>query len=110
MKNISAFISITASLTLPSLALATTLNNPLMTTSTIPDLIITLVDIVAFIATPVIVMYIIYAGYLIVSAGGDEEKLADGKRAFMWGFVGAAIILGANVLARLIASTMSNLL
>ena len=108
MKRLITFTFISQSL-FPFIGYGATLDNPFSTFDTFPDFISILIDIFAFIATPVVVIYMIYAGYLIVSAGGDEEKLGEGKRAFIWGFVGATIILGATILRDVVATTMEGL-
>jgi hypothetical protein len=58
---------------------------------------------------PIIVLMIIYAGFLFVTAQGDPQKLSKAKKAFLWAIIGAVIILGARLLAAAIAQTISSL-
>jgi hypothetical protein len=59
---------------------------------------------------PVITVFIVYAGFLFVSARGNTETIKKAKENFMYVILGAALILGAWVLATLIGGTVSQLL
>lgn len=58
---------------------------------------------------PIITVMIVYSGYLFVTAGGNEKKLEDAKKMLLGVVIGAALILGAWVLAQAIANTISGL-
>jgi len=45
------------------------------------------------------VVYLIYAGFMFVIARGDPAKLKKAKDALLWGLLGAALILSAEVIA-----------
>ncbi len=62
------------------------------------------------ISLPILTLFIVYAGFMFVTARGNSEKLADAKRNFLWVILGAILILGAWVLATLIASTATQVL
>ncbi len=61
------------------------------------------------IGIPVITLFIIYTGFLFVSAQGNEEKLKTAKASLLWTLVGAALLLGSWVLAQAIQGTISQL-
>ncbi len=61
------------------------------------------------IALPVIAFFMVYAGFLFVKARGSESAITKAKENFFWVVIGAALILGAWVLATLIANTVSSL-
>jgi hypothetical protein len=48
---------------------------------------------------------IIYSGYLLLSAGGNEAEVTKAKTWILWTLVGAAIILGAQVIADMVFDT-----
>ena len=73
--------------------------------ATLQDFIAVLIEIIQAIGIPVLVICIIYAGYIIVTAGGNEEKVTKGKTWIFWTLIGAAIILSAQVIANLVYST-----
>ena len=49
----------------------------------------------------VALVYVIYAGYLIMTAGGNEEQVTKGKNVLKNGVIGLAIILSAYGLTKL---------
>lgn len=51
-------------------------------------------------------LYLLYAGFMFVTAKGDPEKLKKAKNALLWGLVGTALILTAEVLALGIGDTV----
>lgn len=57
----------------------------------------------------VAVVGLVYAGFLKVTALGDEEKLKKANKAFLWGVIGTAIMLGAWVIALAIQGTVNEL-
>jgi len=67
-----------------------------------------LFDAVMTIAVPIIVLMIIYSGFLFVTARGDEQQITRAKNTFFWAIVGGAVLLGAEVLANAIVGTLSN--
>lgn len=69
-----------------------------------------LLDLFIYIAFPIIVLFIIWAGFQLVTAGGNEKQLSDAKKMILWTLVGAAIVLGAKVISVAINSTVTDLL
>ncbi len=84
------------------------LQNPLKVNS-IEDFLKLLITILLVFATPIIVFFIIYSGFLFVTAAGNETKLAKAKAALLWTIVGAVILLGANALLTIIINTVKQL-
>lgn len=77
--------------------------------TTIPQLLLALVDLVFLIGVPIIVIFIIYSGFLFVTAGDNESQIKKAKFVFMWTMVGALILLGAKAIAAAIGSTVLSL-
>lgn len=73
---------------------------------TLKDFILLLINIIQAVGIPVLVVAIVYVGYLFVTAGENEKKLTDAKRAIVWTLVGVAIVLGATVIANFISGTV----
>jgi len=73
------------------------------------DLIDILVAIFQFLGGPIVVIGLMYAGYTLVSAQGETNKIEEGRRALLWVIVGAAIILGATVLKEVVSGTVDGL-
>lgn len=94
----------------PELKINTKINNPLGDSiKDIPSFIRALINIVLTIGVPIVVLAIIYAGFLFVTAQGNEEKLKTAKKTFMYTIIGAAILLGAFVIANAIRGTVEEI-
>lgn len=101
-------IMVVAILALPQYVSAVLLNNPAPGAgATMQDFIYLLIEIMQLIGIPVLTVAIIYSGFLIVTAGGNEEQVTKGKKYVLWTLVGATIILGASVIADFIYGTAS---
>lgn len=92
---------------LPEIATAQ-IRNPLKVDS-VPALIAAVLDIVITIGIPLVVLFIIYSGFLFIKAQGNEDKLKEAKKAFAWTIVGAAILLGSFLISEVLEGTISNL-
>lgn len=66
-------------------------------------------DLVLPIGALIAVLYIMYAGFLMVTARGDEGQLKDAKAAFTHAAIGTAILLGSWVIAEVIQNTVNSL-
>ena len=76
---------------------------------TIPIFIQTLLEGFLKIGIPIVALAIIYSGFLFVSARGNTEKLGKAKDSLMYTIIGAAILLGAWSIAKLISTTVAGL-
>ena len=63
-------------------------------------------NIVLPIGAVVVVIMIIYTGFLFVTARGNEEQLTQAKTAFLWTIVGAAVLLGSLAISTAISGTL----
>jgi len=86
----------------------TGLCNPLKF-GTLPQFLSEVLKVVAEIALPIVVLFLVYVGFLFVTAQGNEEKLKEAKKYLLWTIIGALIVLGASVLSQAIQTTVSNL-
>ncbi len=85
------------------------LQNPLSGVNDIGSFIKKILDIVLTIGIPVVALFIIYSGFLFVTARGNSEKLGDAKKTFGYTLLGAAILLGSWVLAQALGDTVKQL-
>lgn len=81
---------------------STHLTNPLSGIKSIEDLLIALLTVVQVIAIPIIVFFIIYAGFLYVTARGNVEQTQKATRALLYAVVGGVIIIGAIVISEIV--------
>lgn len=85
-----------------------TLSNPAPGAgATLQDFVYLLIDIIQWVALPVLALCIIYAGFILVSAGGNDEQVTKGKLWILWTLVGVAIVLGSRVIADIVFGTAS---
>lgn len=81
--------------------------NPLgVVTKTVPELIRSLLESALKIGFPIVALAIIYSGFLFVFARGNTEKLTKAKETLLYTIIGAAILLGAWSIAKLISVTV----
>ncbi len=68
-----------------------------------------MLKVVTLLGSIVVVFFIILAGFNYVTARGDEKKIQSATKTLTWTVVGAAVILGAQVLADAIKGTVNEL-
>ena len=86
--------------------------NPLfriLSVNSIQELFVKILDVAVKILMPIVALYIMYAGLLYVLARGNEAKLKKAHDALLYSLIGAAIVLGAFVLVRVLQGTISAL-
>ncbi len=71
------------------------LKNPLGTDS-FEDLIERVIDWLIRISAPILVIVIIWGAFLMMTAGGNENKYTQGKKTITYAVIGFAIILLAR--------------
>ena len=69
-------------------------------------LVLVLNNIIIPIGSVIIVIMIIYSGFLFVTARGNSDKIEDAKRTLLYVVIGAAILLGSAVIAAAIGGTL----
>jgi hypothetical protein len=80
--------------------------NPLGATDTLPKLIQQILRVAIQIGFPVLVLAIVYSGFLFIKAQGNKTELETAKKAFTWTVIGGAILLGALAIAELLNATV----
>ncbi len=63
-------------------------------------------DVAQTIMIMVATLYLLFAGFMFVTAKGDPAKLKKAQNALLWGLIGAGLILTAEVLALGIGDTV----
>ncbi len=83
------------------------LDNPLGTTHDVPTLISKLLDIVLKIGVPLVVLAILWTGYLFIAARGKSEEITKAKESLKWTLIGALILLGAYAISEAVVGTIN---
>lgn len=82
--------------------------NPLES-KTIEEFLLSIIDVLLTFAIPIIIFFIMYGGFKLVTARGDTSQIEDGKRAITWAVVGGVIVLGAKLIIEVIQGTVDKL-
>lgn len=94
----------------PTLLLADPFLNPPLGTGTngsdLKTIFLNIMDVAQTILIMISALYLIYAGFMFVIAKGDPNKIKKAKDALLWGLVGSALVLCAEVLAYGIGDTV----
>lgn len=80
-----------------------TLRNPLVTDS-IQEFLLAVLRIFMIVAIPIVIFFIILAGFKFVTAQGNAEELQTAKRALLYALIGGLIILGALAIVGIITN------
>lgn len=84
------------------------IHNPIMA-GNIQQLFEALIDIVLVFAVPIVVFFIIYAGFLYVTARGNESVIEQAHKALLFALIGGILILGARVLITVVQGTVDSI-
>lgn len=82
--------------------------NPLKVNS-LEGLLGLIIDAAVRLGTIVLVLALVYVGFLFVAARGQEEKIRDARRYFFWIVIGGLLVLGAKGLSEVIKATANTL-
>lgn len=85
------------------------INNPLTNTATLEGLITTIMQAIVQIGAVFLVLALIYVGFLFTTAQGNEEKIKTARHALFWTVIGGLVLLGAEVIAQVVARTAAEL-
>jgi hypothetical protein len=85
-----------------------TLTNPLRVNN-VEEFLAAVLRVVQMILSPFVVLVIIYAGFQFLTAQGNKSKIETAKRMLLYAVIGAAIILGAGILATSLTDTVRDL-
>ena len=89
---------------LPLLAWGQGFENPLKA-DTLSDLLALIIDGAILILMPLVVLAIIYSGFMFLMAQGNEQKLKTAKTNFLWVIIGVAVLLGAKIISEVLKAT-----
>lgn len=77
--------------------------------NSIEDLVVGILNILIVIAIPIIVFFIIYAGFMYVTASGNPEQIKQASRSLTYAIIGGVLIIGALAIAEIIKGLVSSL-
>lgn len=83
--------------------------NPLNGVNSLSDFLKAILAGVVQIGTIILIMMLVYVGFLFVAARGNAEKLQSAKSALVWTVIGGLILLGATSIQLVIEGTVNSL-
>ena len=84
-----------------------TIKNPLASDD-ITGILENILNLVFKVGVVIVVFFIIYSGYKFVTAGSSDTDRTKAKDIFYATIIGAAILLGADVIATIVINTVKN--
>ncbi len=92
----------------PSTGGSVKLLNPLAAKD-ISSFLLQIIDIILVFALPIIVLFIMYAGFTFVTAQGNSEQISKARTMLMWAIIGGVIVLGADIIVKVIQETVNSI-
>jgi len=83
------------------------LENPLKNVSSIEALLVAILNIVEILMIPVIIFFIILAGFKYVTARGNTTEVEEATRALTYAVIGGVLVLAAVAISKIIQTTVS---
>jgi len=78
--------------------------NPLGGISRLDELFFQIVNVLLVIAVPIIVFFLIFAGFMYVTAQGNPEKIKLASQSLLYGIIGGVIVLGSSAIMVIISN------
>lgn len=91
----------------PDGALSYKLCNPLRFNN-LEGLIVGILNVLLVIAVPIIIFFIIFAGFSYVTAQGNPEKIKQASRSLTYAIIGGVLILGAVAISEILQSVVES--
>ncbi len=87
-----------------------TICNPLSANgiTDIQGLIVAILTVAITLATPIVVLFIIYAGFLYVTARGNSAQIEQATRAFTYAIIGGVLIIGAVAISQVVGNVVNS--
>ncbi len=81
--------------------------NPLKVDS-VEGFLLAIIDVMLTFALPIVVLFMMWAGFQMVMAQGDPAKLTAAKKRFLNVLVGTLVIFGAKLILEIIQTTIKS--
>lgn len=76
--------------------------------NSIEDLVVAILEILIVIAIPIIVLSIIYAGFLYVTAQGNAQQIQQATRALTYSVIGGVLVIGAVAISAIVSGVVGS--
>lgn len=79
-----------------------------LSVGTFEEFLLALLNIFIIIATPIIILFIIYSGFLYVTAKGNAEQVQQANRSLTYSIIGGVLVIGAVAITTIIGDTVAS--
>lgn len=80
--------------------------NPI-TFGSVSDLLAAMLNVFIIVATPIVVFFVILAGFKYVTAQGNPDQISEASHALLYAIIGGVVIVGAVAILAIIKSTVN---
>ena len=88
--------------------LSYSLKNPISDFPDLQSLVVAIINIIIIIATPIVIFFIIFAGFSYVTARGNPAKIQEATRSLTYAVIGGVLIIGAFAIAEIIKNLVNS--
>lgn len=81
--------------------------NPLNNIGTIDELLVEILNILVILMIPIIIFFIILAGFKYVTARGNASQVEEATRALMYAIIGGVLVIGASAISVIIKNVVA---
>lgn len=74
---------------------------------TIDSLLMAVLNVVIVVSIPIVVFFLIFSGFLYVTARGNAEKIKQASRALTYGIIGGVIIVGSVAILAIVENLVN---
>lgn len=85
------------------------LENPLKNIDSLPELLNVILDAIVQIGVLLLVIMLVWVGFLFVMARGNPEEISKARSALLWTLIGGLILLGAKAISEVLQATVGSL-
>lgn len=107
MRKLSTSLFTAAVLSIPSLANAQSLINPLGTTD-IPTIVGNIISAILGLVGVIALVMFVWGGLLWMTSAGNPERVEKGKKTLIWATIGIVVIFSAYALVNTVIQTLAN--
>ena len=92
----------------PQSGLSYSLKNPISDFPDLQSLVVAIINVIIIIATPIVIFFIIFAGFSYVTARGNPAKIQEATRSLTYAVIGGVLIIGAFAIAEIIKNLVNS--
>ncbi len=85
------------------------LDDPLGDSVSIEGLLLRLFEIIIYIGIPIVAFFLIWSGFMFITAQGNPEKIETAKSRLLYTIIGAILLLGAWTISQAIKGTVEDI-